>query len=233
MRRIAVIISCVVFIVFSSSCIGNKTSIVNKQVDAVATLLSESAVAQLESASLVREFVFPYDFLQAPFPVSGKEWAQLRRNAELVTGERELSLADKILNRTPTPLTPDEQVNWEFYQALFEEGIDLAEHEDFFLLVIVNARAGFDMTEIKVVDGNKIELPAVKILSRNVSSEMRDGWPKISGMTPDVLNRVILYVMPFVDEEIEKSELLNMAEKQGRELIRNFFAGIGGEVIIN
>ena len=235
MKKKVIIFFCLIVALFCSSCSGNNATKLNSRVSAVATLLSEDNIAQLESACMVREFIFPFDFLQEPFPTSGSEWTQLIKDVELATGERTPTLYERISGAIPegaTPLAPGVQANWEFYQKLYEKGVDLADFDTFYLLIIVNASAGFDLKDLEI-NGNQIDLPDVKILDLNVTTKIREGWPNISGMTPALLNDIIKFVEPLVEEELEKSELLNMAEEQGRMLINNFFTNLDGEIIIN
>ena len=200
------IILCLLGVICLSSCSGTNILKADRQVSAVVTLLSEKNIAQLESASMVREFVFPFDFLQEPFPTSGSEWAQLRKDVELATGERSATLVEQIWGvnaDSAAPLTPSVHANWAFYQKLHEKGIDLARYDDFYFLVIASASAGFDLNDLKIVSGNQLELPAAKVLNLNVTTEMRAGWPNISGMTPALLKDVIDFVTPFVEAEID------------------------------
>jgi hypothetical protein len=185
--------------------------------DSTISLLQTERLAELETAEFTGEFIFPFDFIEKPYP----NWTVLRA---------------KALNNVP--LSAAEQGHYAFYQACLERGLDLSVYNNsLYFPVVIKASAGFNLKDrawiTRSADGASIviTLPPAELLSFAVvdGSSVREGWPDVA-LTPETWGRVIAFILPAVKERPEFTELLDIAAENGRTLLRTAFASAQTQV---
>lgn len=169
--------------------------------------VKEESLQELETLRITNEYVFPYDFIEKPYPDS---WSVL-------------SLKNPALYRNKT-----EKFNINFYELMKKIDIDLAKEAQSFLILRADIRIGFDLTNqgdwilaknLPEGVGVEVRLPQPSILAFVLEIEtQKPGWPSMN-VGPESWSLLSSFLEKEIRNSILNTETLALAKSQAEHLL--------------